>query len=65
MVTLSTLNALAVGPLLKGDARRTSDFISVGAFGTGLTLMLLPKHKTYYFQQPQEGRQVRLWKLKE
>jgi hypothetical protein len=62
LIFLSVAHALITAPLLVKKNRSTSDIITASAFGVGLTMVLLPKGKTYYFKQ--KGDKIRsLWKV--
>ncbi len=62
LLLASIFNALVVGPIFMKDDRGFSDRISLVGFSTGLTLALLPRQKTYHFQNP-KGKKRRLWKI--
>ena len=62
LLTLTTIQAFAVNPLLKGNSRRAGTAIAIGGFTTGLVFSLIPDSKTYYFAQP-AGDPRQLWQL--
>ncbi|MEK7257152.1 MAG: hypothetical protein AAB316_20520 [Bacteroidota bacterium] len=62
LMLLTIFQGMVVAPLLDDDARRVSDKIMVGGFGLGLTLVALPKKRTWHFEQP-KGKVKRLWRL--
>lgn len=62
LMFLSVAHALITAPLLVKKNRSASDIVTAGAFGVGLTMVLLPKSKTYYFKQ--KGDKIRsLWRI--
>jgi hypothetical protein len=63
LLILATLNQFVISPFYSPEVRKTSDKVTWGAFGVGLTLALLPKTKTYHFKQPKNGNKT-LWQFK-
>lgn len=62
LMFLSIAHGLITAPLLAKKNRSASDVVTVGAFGVGLSMLLLPKSKTYYFKQ--KGEKIRsLWRI--
>jgi hypothetical protein len=62
VMLLSAFHQLFLTPLYGSEFRKTSDRISLGTFGVGLTFALLPSTKTYHFKQPKNGGKS-LWQL--
>jgi hypothetical protein len=62
LLILATINQFVISPFYNAEVRKTSDKITLGTFGIGLTLALLPKTKTYHFKQPKNGNKT-LWQI--
>jgi hypothetical protein len=62
MIFLAVLNQFVISPFYNSEIRGTSDKITWGVFGAGLTFVLLPNKKTYHINQPKNGNKT-LWKF--
>lgn len=63
MIFLAVLNQFVISPFYNSEIRGTSDKITWGVFGAGLTFALLPNKKTYHIKQPKSGSKT-LWQFK-
>jgi hypothetical protein len=63
LLCVSVVDALVVNPFLSKNAQKNNNKFMWAAFGVGLTLAILPKTKTYHFQQPKKGGKKTLWQL--
>jgi hypothetical protein len=62
LMLMSLFNQLVLSPFYGSEVRKTSDKISLGMFGVGLTFALLPNKKRYYITQPKNGGKT-LWRI--
>lgn len=64
LMLLAGFQALFFNPLVfEGKERKQADAIAAGAFGLGLTFVLVPNKKIYRFE-PSTGGSGKLWRLK-
>jgi hypothetical protein len=62
LLTLAVINQFIISPFYSQEVRKTSDRITWGAVGVGLTLVIIPKTKTYHLKQPKNGNKT-LWQF--
>jgi hypothetical protein len=63
LICVSVVDALVINPFLSKNAQKNNNKFMWATFGVGLTLAIIPKNKTYYFQQPKKGGKKTLWQL--
>ncbi len=65
IMLLSLFHSLVSAPILVNqNSRKMSDKITLGIFGVGLAMVVIPNHKVFYFQQPKNKNKKALWRIK-